>query len=242
MSSHQETYYIGKLLGRGALGTVFLGKDKHGKPVAIKIIRGEKMETKQSQIDHEVSISKYIGCRHKNVACFIDYVKDPTRIMIITEYIGNKNLSKLSIPFAENKLLILDIGYQLADGLEFMHGLSVAHRDIKPANIVLKEHVPVYIDFDFACIANSREYPCEGRMGTPNYLAPEIWENKPDRDSFKSDIYSLGVLFYYLYNDKRLPFIADSNAELKEEVLNEVPIPSDSGIPKLDLLITLVKN
>jgi len=56
--------------------------------------------------------------------------------MIITEYIGDMNLQDLRLKpffvnFEENKLLILDIAYQLADGLEFMHSLGIAHRDIK---------------------------------------------------------------------------------------------------------------
>ena len=235
-------YSIVRELGSGATGTVYLGQDKSSKLVAIKIISDEKLKTRRRSIVNEIYISKLLKCRHKNIACFVESgTTIAGDIAIITEYIGDvtlydMKLKRILIRFEENKVLLLDIAYQLADGLEFMHNIGVAHRDIKPHNIVLKDHIPVYIDFDLSCVVNSKEHCMIGRVRTPNYMAPEVWRNDPNIDLFKSDIYSLGVLFYFLFNSRRLPYISETIKELKNEILNHQPYPSYSGDKELDQL------
>ena len=231
-----ETVGSYRVLGEGSFGRVLLGKDEDGKYVAIKEVRG--YGRRKDQLDREIGIGRHLGCDHKNIACFMDIaVVGASAILVITEYINGTDMENLKTRFQDDMLGYLDIAQQLVDGLKFMHEKDVAHRDIKPANIILRGHTPIYIDFDMSCIRGSEKIPCKGFTGTPYYLSPENWKIDKSIDHFLSDIYSLGVTFYYIFNNGKLPFIGSELRELKRNVLYKKPIPSDTGIPELDDLI-----
>lgn len=226
-----------KILGKGSFGTVFLGKDNTGKYVAIKEITSVRM--KKRKITQEINISKVLGCTHKNIACLLDVVTKPGRILLVSEYIEGPTLDQYKKIFSENKFTFLDIAYQLTDGLDYMWRKKVVHRDIKPQNIIMRGDVPIYIDFDMACLIYSPEspYKCTGHIGTPYFISPENWNTDKDINYQWSDIYSLGVTFYYMFNEKNHPFDGKDLQDLKYNVLNTDPVPSDCGIPELDDLI-----
>lgn len=77
-----------------------------------------------------------------------------------------------------------------------MHDMGVAHRDLKTENVIMgKNGVVKLIDFGFATCAPRTETHC----GTPNYMAPELFEKKSIYSPIKVDIWALGVLLYYLH-------------------------------------------
>ncbi len=77
----------------------------------------------------------------------------------------------------------------------------------------------------------------QGHVGTPNYLAPELWGENLDIDYYMCDVYSLGVTFYTIFNKNKMPYNAKSVEQLEYLIFNTKPIPSDSGNTKLDELI-----
>lgn len=229
------TYHV---LGKGAFGRVILGKDEDGKYVAIKEITGYSHKIIKQKVDQEIEISRHLGCQHKNIACFIDTALISVSIMwVITEYIDGSDMFNIDINFKDDIIGYLNIAIQLVEGLEYMHGKGIAHRDIKPANIILRGPVPIYIDFDMSCIKGSEMYDCVGYTGTPYFLSPENWWSDPLIDHFVSDIYSLGVTFYYIFNDMKYPFDAETKEELGYKVLDKDPVRSNSGIQELDNLV-----
>lgn len=83
---------------------------------------------------------------------------------------------------------------ELIKGLKNIHDAGIAHRDIKPENIMLGDGKCRYIDFGFACFYAE----CEGRRGTANYLAPEMFKGLPIKSWNKLDIFALGNTLFFL--------------------------------------------
>jgi serine/threonine protein kinase len=237
-----EQITLSKKLGQGQFGTVYLGYRPHDpKFYAVKVIDKAKINTltNKRRLEKEIEIPKYLDCKNKNIFCLRDVIETPDKVYILSEYIpGSKDLEHYKVNFntLEGQLLALDIFYQLASGLEYMHEMDVVHRDIKPSNIIMKGHVPIYIDFDLSCVFGDPKFKCRGQSGSPYYLAPEVW-NDTSHDWFKVDIFALGVTMYEFFNDGQFPYPAEEKEELEEKVLHGKPIPSNSGDKRLDDII-----
>ena len=230
-------YSLGQLIGSGGFGKVYLGEDTEGNTVVIKVIPAKQKYL--SRIKREFKIPQLLA-GHKNIAAVIATKLYGDKVYIISEYIaGAISLDKWSVPETrEGFLILLDVMYELADAYDYMHSQGVVHRDVKPGNILMKGNIPIIIDWDLACLnVNDSPFPCRGLAGTPNYLAPELWEKSDDVDFFLTDIYSLGVIFYYLANQRRLPYTGNSIEDLKQVVLEGNPDPLTSGYNSLDDLI-----
>lgn len=229
-------------IGKGAFGTVYLGYRKNAPaiPLAVKIINKASLtKSNYQRTERELNILQRLDCVHKNILCVDERIETDTQIMIISEYIpGGISLRQYVVKMKtpEEKLISLDILYQLVDGLGYMHEHDVVHRDIKPANIMMKGHIPIYIDYDLACVEDSDIYKCSGQVGTPNYMAPEVWQKKVHNWE-ATDIYSLGVTAFYMFNNHQTPYRASSIEELEHQVLNFPPDRSRSEIPALNDLI-----
>ncbi len=229
--------YSLQLIGSGSFGKVYMGHDKEGNKVVIKVIPVQQKHI--SRIKREVRIPQLLA-GHKNIAAVITAKQYGDKVYIISEYVaGAINLEKWPIPETQDGFItILDIMYELADAYDYMHQRRVVHRDVKPHNILMKGNVPILIDWDLACLnIDNSPFPCRGVAGTPNYLAPELWEGNHGVNPFLTDIYSLGVVFYYLANQKRLPYTGTNREALKQAVLEGNPDPSTSGNSTLDDLI-----
>ena len=244
-----EKYEPVKVLGCGAFGVVYLEENiTTGDLVAIKHITKPLSSKKNfmTKVVREIVISRQLT-GHKNITSFIEYSEDDKKIYIVYDYIHSSlPLTHWPIPditTREGRLILLDVIYQLVEAYQFIHSQKIVHRDIKPANIVMKGNIPIIIDFDMACIFTpDSKYPCRGLAGTPNYLAPEVWLQHKDIDYYLTDIYSLGVVLYYLINDRKVPYMGDSVDELRDNVLNVSPLPSSSGFRELDECIMLMIN
>ena len=134
------------------------------------------------KVKRELIPKRIFGCRNKNIICVIDEYENKNAIYIISEYIKGRGLNHYN--FKDNRDLAIDIFYQLVTALLFMHSFKVYHRDIKPANILLREsdNTPIFIDFDNACISDRSLLACRGWPGTPNFMAPEIFDKEQTTD------------------------------------------------------------
>lgn len=86
----------------------------------------------------------------------------------------------------------------LVNGLKYIHSIQILHRDLKPENIFIRDNDDLVIgDFGYAVESSIIDYR---RLGTVNFMAPELYIKIPPYYSYKSDIYALGCIFYEMYD------------------------------------------
>ena len=186
------------IIGKGGFGIVYKALDLNtGENVAIKQIIFEDEEEKSSIIN-EINLMKSIGSY--NSIKLIDNFKDDKIYYIIMELCDDnlhnyvKKNGKLKIEVIQ-KILI-----QLNDVLRFMKQKNINHRDIKPQNILIKytnknDFIIKLTDFGLGKQLNSKSY-FTSDVGTDIFKAPEVHTNNYD---YKADLYSIGIVLYYLY-------------------------------------------
>ena len=118
----------------------------------------------------------------------------------------------------------------VAEALGYAHSQEVVHRDIKPANIILLDDDQVKVaDFGIARVISSSKTQTGVILGTPRYMSPEQVAGK--KVDGRSDLFSLGVVFYELLTGAR-PFKGDSMTSLLYAVSNTEYVPLNEIAPK----------
>lgn len=113
---------------------------------------------------------------------------------------------------------MINIIKSVIQGLEFLHRNGISHRDIKPSNIIISNTGIVKIaDFGLNCFKSLND--CGTLAGTPNYVAPEIWQGNHNYVNYiTADIWSAGMTFYVVSNIK-LPFNVSDMKEIRGKVI-----------------------
>ncbi|TET93698.1 MAG: CHASE2 domain-containing protein, partial [Desulfobacteraceae bacterium] len=230
-------YEILMELGRGAMGTVYKGRDpKINRLLAIKTIRfsdefeDDQLKEIKERFFTEAELAGKLS--HPGIVAIHDIGEDYDLTYMAMEFLDGEDLEKYC---KKGSLLpirkLLDIIAETADALEYAHNNGVIHRDIKPANIMLLKNGRVKVtDFGIAKSMSASKTRSGIILGTPNYMAPEqIMGRQIDA---RSDIFSLGVVFFQLLTGD-LPFRGDNLNSLFYKV-TQVKHPSPSKInPKV---------
>lgn len=217
-------YKLERELGRGAMGTVYLGKDpKINRVVAIKTLdlsaEFEESEIKQVKERFFREAETAGRLNHPNIVTIYDAGEEHDLAYIAMEFLEGKDLTD---KLEEKKKLpmkwVLQISVQVADALDYAHKLGVVHRDIKPANIMYHGDSIKVTDFGIARITDNSKTKTGVVLGTPSYMSPEQFSGK--RVDGRSDLFSLGVTMFELLTGKQ-PFGGDSLAELMYQITNK---------------------
>ena len=181
--------------------------------------------------------------RHRNVAALLATgVTAEDQPYLVVELLRGKSLrGVLQSEGAVSVRRAASYAYQALQGLAAVHEAGVLHRDLKPANIMLEpapgpiERV-VLIDFGFATFEGGARLTRQGAIvGSLTYIAPE--QLRGETIDHRSDLYSIGVVFYELLMG-RPPFVAADHFELVDKQLNDDPPPLDPALPReLDLVL-----
>ena len=231
-----DRYEIIRILGEGGMANVYLAEDTIlNRKVAVKVLRGDLANDEKFVRRFQREALSASSLNHPNIVEMYDVGEDDGNFYIVMEYVDGKNLkqlikrrNKLSLPE------VIDIMKQLTDGIAHAHDSFIIHRDIKPQNMLILDNGLVKItDFGIAVALNNTQLTqTNSVMGSVHYLPPEQAAGKGA--TFKSDIYSLGILMFELLTGK-LPFRGDNAVEIALKQLKE-PIPSvreiDETIPQ----------
>ena len=220
-----ETYKYQSLLGEGSYGKVYLVRANISKKYyAMKTIDINLLnENQKKEALQEARILKKLD--HPNIIKLkeVFIAKKPKETLnIITEYADGEDLSKkIKKQIQEKKFFpedqILDWFTQICLAVYYIQKNKILHRDIKPQNVFLTKSSMVKLgDFGISKNLNATWEKAVTFIGTPYYISPEIVQNQPY--SFKSDIWSLGVLLYELVSLK-YPFDASSLPKLMIKIM-----------------------
>lgn len=192
-------YTIDKLIEKGGMSYLFLSHDPATKqPIIIKVLSPKFVKNKEAS-DRFLNEAKIIKmANHPNIVTLFDSGVWENGLYIAMEYIEGISLRKWleNTPAGLKKRIemILEIAYALVH----LHTHHVIHRDLKPENILVAQsgHIKV-IDFGIAQVLNEKGQDSQNKrfIGTPIYISPEQRED-PEKVSYPSDIYSLGIIAY----------------------------------------------
>jgi serine/threonine protein kinase len=222
-------YRILSFLGAGAMGEVYLAEDPQiDRRLAIKTVRlvgrPQEIEDRKKRLLREARAAGRL--LHPNVVTLFDAGEAEGMLYLAFEYVEGTDLAHRLDKGARMSLReALRAVRQAAEALDYAHRQGIVHRDIKPSNILLDLAGWVKVaDFGIAKMAGqSTELTMAGSvMGSPQYLSPEQIRGE-DLDG-RSDIFSLGVVFYEILSGKR-PFEGDTITTLVYQILHKEPPP-----------------
>jgi CHASE2 domain-containing sensor protein/tRNA A-37 threonylcarbamoyl transferase component Bud32 len=219
-------YEILKELGRGAMGTVFLGKDPRiNREVAIKTLRYEEIDPEQidevkKRFFREAEAAGRLS--HPNIVTIFDVGEDYEIAYMAMELLDGSDLAKYT---RKESLLppeeVIRVASCVASALDYAHSNGIVHRDIKPANIMMLNNREIKVaDFGIARVMATSKTQTGVVMGTPSYMSPEQIAGK--KVDGRSDLFSLGVVLYELMAGEK-PFNGDSIATLMYNITSSAP-------------------
>ena len=223
-----------RILGRGGFGVVYLAEDEQlDREVAIKLphrhvlFRGTDLYLSEARL--------VAGLDHEHIVPVYDVGStDAFPLFIVSKFIDGvtlrERMSTTQISHAAGAKVIEIV----AQALHYAHTRGVIHRDVKPGNILLGEHdKPFLVDFGLALKEGSADDE-NALAGTPRYMSPEQARGEGHRVDCRSDIFSLGAVFYELLTSSA-PFNGSSTAEILNQVQFQEPIPPrqlDAHLPR----------
>ena len=216
-------YKIGRVLGSGGMGTVYLAQDTvlGGEEVALKILHLDRVadESHVQRFLREVQLTRRVT--HPNVVRTFELGQEGEKLFFTMEVVHGTTLKEYA---KQNEIEPHEVARLLAEiskGLHAIHEQGVVHRDLKLSNVMVTESGAVKIaDFGVARPEVSDLTCTDEIVGSATHMSPEVWKGNPITAA--TDLYSLGIMAYELLT-RQLPFEAQSCHEMMWKHINATP-------------------
>ncbi|MBQ3054192.1 MAG: Stk1 family PASTA domain-containing Ser/Thr kinase [Clostridia bacterium] len=218
-------YEIEELIGSGGMARVYKAKCRQlNRYVAIKVLRDELKDDKEFVEKFKSEALAAASLIHPNVVSVFDSGEDEGTYYFVMEYVEGYTLKKyITSKGALSWEEACKIATGICSAIETAHKNNIVHRDIKPHNIMINsEGVVKVTDFGIARAVSSSTIVRGGSIiGSVHYFSPE--QARGASSTFKSDIYSIGVVFYEMLTG-RVPFDADNPFNVAKMQVEQMPI------------------
>ncbi|KAG8498599.1 hypothetical protein CXB51_005185 [Gossypium anomalum] len=214
----EATNNFTKKIGKGSFGSVYYGKMKDGKEVAVKTMADSSSHLNKQFVTEVALLSRI---HHRNLVPLIGYCEEAHQRILVYEYMHNGTLRDHIHGSVNQKpldwLARLKIAEDAAKGLEYLHtgcNPSIIHRDVKTSNILLDINMRAKVS-DFGLSRQAEEdltHVSSVARGTVGYLDPEYYASQQLTE--KSDVYSFGVVLLELISGKKPVSVEDFGPEL----------------------------
>jgi predicted Ser/Thr protein kinase len=230
-------YHIEARIGVGGMGSVYRGRDKHlGRNVAIKVLLKD-LRKDPEQIKRFFNEAKVVAkLRHPNTIQVFDFGEsDDGSYYIAMEFMSGEQLDDHVAKHEMSLMRVIEIVEQVCLSLEEAHNAGIIHRDLKPDNVFIdtvdNKRIVKVIDFGIAKLMSGGENLTQAGMvfGTPAYMSPE--QAKGETLDPRSDIYSLGVIIFFLLTGKPV-FTGENPMEIAIKHITTQP-PALAPLSKL---------
>lgn len=234
-----EEITLRKKVGEGGFGEVFLGY-WNGKKIAVKklSVKNFKYRENISRFINEINIISSL--RHPNIVLYMGASIDNDNYYMITEYLPYGSLfdyvRKEKRKFSEREQI--NIAYEMAIALYYLHSRSIVHCDLKSGNILIDDNWKIKIgDFGLSQFLKENKFN-RGKIGTPHWMAPEIL--KGGVYEYSSDVYSFGMILWELLKQE-IPYYGLNAYQIYNLVVQDKRIV-DIPIEGNEILIELIKK
>jgi TolB-like protein len=228
-------YVIESSLGRGGMGEVYLARDLElHRRIALKLLPAELAEDTERGARFRREARSLAAVNHPGIVT-LHSIEDFEGSPVLTmEYVEGETLDRTIAARGMTLPEFLAIAVPLADAVSAAHERGIVHRDLKPTNVMVVGGARVKVlDFGLATaavlgvdpdpsLATATELTVQGAiLGTAGYMSPE--QIRGDPVDSRTDIFSLGVVFYQMLTGER-PFRADTAIELLSSILRDEPV------------------